>query len=89
MGAWAYKTAKPRFSVANERSSTALKVRAPIPADRLDIEDLDGSERCRAGERSNALLNAIEDGDKYALCVLKIVSWLRCRSVRPVKMLTN
>lgn len=34
MGAWAYKTAKSRFSVANERSSTALEFRAPIPADR-------------------------------------------------------
>jgi hypothetical protein len=44
VGAWAYKTAKPRFSVAKERSSAALKFKAPITPERLAIEDIDDAE---------------------------------------------
>jgi len=46
--AWAYKTAEPAFSVANERRSAALKFEAPIAADRLTIENIDDSELIEA-----------------------------------------
>jgi hypothetical protein len=39
--AWAYKIARPAFSVANARHSAALKFEAPIAADRLTIENVD------------------------------------------------
>jgi hypothetical protein len=48
IGAWAYKTAKPAFSVANERNSAALRFPAPIPGDRLVIEDIEDSELVEA-----------------------------------------
>jgi hypothetical protein len=48
IGAWAYKTAEPAFSVANQRYSEALRFPAPIEADRLIIEDIDDSELVEA-----------------------------------------
>ena len=46
--AWAFKTAKPSFSVANERHSAALRFEAPIAAGRLMIENIDDSELVEA-----------------------------------------
>jgi hypothetical protein len=44
IGAWAYKTAKTGFSVANERDSAALKFKAPIAPERLVIDNIDDAE---------------------------------------------
>jgi hypothetical protein len=39
--AWAYKVGKPEFSLANEEDSSALKLKGPIVAQRLErIEDI-------------------------------------------------
>jgi hypothetical protein len=46
--AWAYKTAKPAFSVAKQLHSASLKFAAPITAARLTIEDIDDSELVEA-----------------------------------------
>jgi hypothetical protein len=40
--AWAYKIAKPDFSLANEEDGAALRFKGPIPPQRIErIEDID------------------------------------------------
>jgi hypothetical protein len=44
LSAWAYKTAEPGFSVAQERDGSALKFKGCIPPDRLEIIDVEDAE---------------------------------------------
>jgi hypothetical protein len=49
IAAWAYKSAKPWFSVTKQRDAAALRFNAPIPADRLEsIDDVDDAQLVEA-----------------------------------------